>query len=101
MPDQSELQRSVENAVAQVGAQRIPDLQNELVSRVLEALPAAPASATVGVSAGALLQALADIQACTTQKEILKTLLDGGSVHCARIGFFVVKGGAASGWQAR
>jgi hypothetical protein len=31
----------------------------------------------------------------------LRALLDTGSAHCARIALFVVKAGAASGWQSR
>ena len=102
MADHSEIRQIVEGAVARVLAKRLPELQEELVRRVLESLPApAPSSATPGAGAGALLQAIADIQASATQKEILKALLDGGSAHCSRIALFVVKAGAATGWQSR
>jgi hypothetical protein len=105
MAENSEIQQIVERAVAQVLAHQLPKLQAELVQRVLAALPApaapsAPAAA-VGAGTDALLQAVSNIQAGTTQKEILRALLDSGSMHCSRIALFVVKAGAATGWQGR
>jgi hypothetical protein len=50
---------------------------------------------------GGLVQAIAGIHAGSTQKEILKALLDAGTSYASRVALFVVKGGAASGWQAR
>jgi hypothetical protein len=104
MAENSEVQQIVERAVAHVLANQLPKLQAELVQRVLEVLPA-PASEASSPSAGAgassLLQAVGNIQAGTTQKEILRALLDSGSAHCSRVALFVVKAGAASGWQGR
>ncbi len=48
-----------------------------------------------------LVDAVSKIHAGSTQKEVLRALLDAGSEHCARIALFVVKAGAASGWQSR
>ena len=104
MAETSEVQQIVEHAVAQVLSRQLPQLQAELVRRVLEALPAAvpvPEKAGGGTDPGNLLQGVASIHAGTTQKEILRALLDCGSAHCARIALFVVKAGAATGWQAR
>src|SRR5215471_15273438 len=102
MAQDSEVRQMVESAVAQVLTKRLPNLQEELVQRVLESLPASvPSGATSGTGAGALLRAIAHIQSSTTQKEILKALLDGGSVHSSRLALFVVKAGAATGWQCR
>ena len=106
MAEHSEVQQIVESAVARVLAKRLPELQEELVQRVMEALPtpgASPVAAagTAGAGAATLLPAIAGIQASATQKEILKALLDGGSAHCSRIALFVVKAGAANGWQSR
>ena len=50
---------------------------------------------------GNLVQAVASIHAGTTQKEILRALLDAGSAYGSRVALFVVKAGAASGWQGR
>src|SRR5262249_24971370 len=41
------------------------------------------------------------IHAGTTQKEILRALLDGTSRYCGRAALFVVKAGNATGWQGR
>ena len=100
-----ELQQIVERAVAQVLDQHLPKLQQELVERVLAELPPPPSASAEPVAGGAtpsgLVQAVAAIHAGTTQKEILKALLDAGNAYAARVALFVVKAGAASGWQAR
>jgi hypothetical protein len=106
MAESKQLQQIVERAVAQVLDRQLPKLQAELVERVLAELPAAPAaSAQTGAGShvhhGNLVQAVASIHAGTTQKEILRALLEAGSTYGSRIALFVVKGGAASGWQGR
>jgi hypothetical protein len=74
--------------------------------RVLAELPAAPAAADAHSSAGSpaqgnLVQAVASIHGGTTQKEILRALLDAGSLYGSRVALFVMKAGAATGWQGR
>ena len=104
MAQSKELQQIVERAVAQVLDQQLPRLQQELVERVLAELPAPSASAEPAAGSAApsgLVQAVAAIHAGTTQKEILKALLDAGNAYASRVALFVVKSGAASGWQAR
>src|SRR6202171_2003584 len=105
MAESTELVQIVERAVKQALAGQIPTLQAELVKRVLEALPAAapapPQAAGPNGNTGALLRDIASIHAGTTQKEILRGLLAGGSEHCGRIALFVVKAGTAAGWQKR
>lgn len=99
-----ELHEIVERAVAQVLKRHLPNLQAEIVESVLAELPAQGAAAEAGrgapVSSG-LVQAIASVHAGSTQKEILKALLDAGTSYASRVALFVVKGGAASGWQAR
>src|SRR5580693_902918 len=101
---QNEVRQVVEHAVAQVLQAQIPQLQSQIVQQVLEALPA---RASEGSAAGAthnssgLVHAVSNIHAGSTQKEILRALLDTGSAYCSRIALFVVKAGAASGWQCR
>jgi hypothetical protein len=97
------MQQIVERAVARALQEHIPQLQAQIAQRVLEALPPATSEAPVAPQedSGALVQAVANIHAGTTQKEILRALLDAGSAYCARTALFVVKAGAASGWQAR
>ena len=98
-----ELQQIVERAVAQVLDRHIPKLQAELVERVLAELPASPAgeSGGGGASSDSLVQSISSIHAGTTQKEILRALLETGTTYAARVALFVVKAGSASGWQAR
>src|SRR5580700_9861550 len=100
---QSEVRLAVEQAVAQAIQAQLPKLQSKISQQVLDALPA-PASETAAPAqsdSGALVQAVSSIHAGSTQKEILRALLDAGSGYCSRIALFVVKAGAASGWQSR
>jgi hypothetical protein len=104
MADSKNLQQIVERAVAQVFERQLPKLQAELVERVLAELPAhAPAAeeAAAGPAPSSLAQAVSSIHAGSTQKEILRALLDAGSSYAARVALFVMKAGAASGWQGR
>ena len=101
--DSKQIQQIVERAVAQVLDQQLPKLQAALVERVLAELPAQPAAAPASGHSvsGNLAQAVSSIHAGTTQKEILRALLDAGSSCASRVALFVVKAGAASGWQSR
>lgn len=98
-----QLQEIVERAVAQVLERQLPKLKSELVERVLAELPAPAAGTNTGggQTSAALTQSIASIHAGTTQKEILRALLDSGSAYAARVALFVIKAGAASGWQGR
>jgi hypothetical protein len=102
---EKDLQQIVEHAVAQVLERHLPKLQVELVERVLAELPstvpAAAPSAGSPVSNANLVQAVATIHAGSTQKEILRALLEAGNPYGSRVALFVVKGGAATGWQSR
>jgi hypothetical protein len=104
---QLELQQTVERAVAQVLNRQLPKLQAELVQSVLAELPsvAPPAagreSGAGSANTGHLVQAVASVHAGSTQKEILRALLDAGTAYAARVALFVVKAGNASGWQGR
>ncbi len=104
MGDSKELQQIVERAVANVLDRHMRSMQGELVESVLAQLPAdtaaAPAAAREG-NVGNLVQAVFSIHAGSTQKEILRSLLDAASAHAARTALFVVKSGTATGWQGR
>jgi hypothetical protein len=103
MAESKELQQIVERAVAQVLESQLPTLQAELVARVMAELPA-PSAAPTGRGSptqGSLVHDVASIHAGTTQKEILRALLDAGSSYGSRVALFVVKAGAANGWQGR
>lgn len=105
MAENKELEQVIERAVAQVLDRHLPKLQAEIVSRVLASLPAgsvAPAPPSEGGSIHPdLVQAVATIHTGTTQKEILRALIEASSGSAARVALFVVKGGAATGWQGR
>jgi hypothetical protein len=100
MSEKTWIEQVVEKVVSEVLEARVPPLRNELVRRVLEEvaphLGAAPES-----SPASLLKAISSIQTGTTQREILRTLLDNASRYCGRVALFVVKAGAATGWQGR
>ena len=98
-----DLQQIVERVVAQVFEKQLPKLQSELVRSVLAEIPAqgAAPAAQAETGAGSLVQAVAGIHAGSTQKEILRGLLDAGSAYASRVALFVVKAGAANGWQGR
>jgi hypothetical protein len=100
MSEKTWIEQVVEKVVSEVLEARVPPLRSELVRRVLEEvaphLGAAPES-----SPASLLKAISSIQTGTTQREILRTLLDNASRYCGRVALFVVKAGAATGWQGR
>jgi len=99
---QVEIEQIVARAVAQAFEDQLPQLQAQIVKQVLEALPAEESKRTAPTEpSSSLVQSVSNIHAGTTQKEVLRALLDAGSAHCSRIALFVVKAGAASGWQGR
>ena len=105
MVDKNEMERVVERVVTQVLQGHMAELRAELVRRVLDELPQgsldSDAHEIQGPAPADLLRGVAAIQAGSTQKEILRALLDGVSQHCGRTALFVIKGGTASGWQGR
>jgi hypothetical protein len=98
---QNDARQRVEDAVAQALQAQIPQLQSEIVRQVLEAMPVPASQAPAHEDSSTLVQAISNIHAGSTQKEILRALLDACSGYCSRIALFVVKAGAASGWQSR
>ncbi len=83
----NEVRQLVEHAVAQALQAQVPQLQSQIVQLVLQSLPAppAPAPAAAGEGSGSLVHAVSNIHAGSTQKEILRALLDSGSTYCSRI----------------
>jgi hypothetical protein len=104
-PKSSKLQidRAVEQAVAQAMASALPQIQADIVRGVQDALPESSAGSgkPSGTAAEALLLAVNTVHGGSSQKEILRAFLEAGGPFCERIALFVVKGGAASGWQGR
>ena len=105
MAERTGVEQIVERVVSQVLDSHVPQLREELVRRVLEQLPQGTGEAvTAGSGEGGsanLLKAIVAIQSGTTQREILRTLLDNTVRYSGRGALFVVKAGAATGWQGR
>jgi hypothetical protein len=105
MAENTGVEQIVEKVVSEVLDSHVPELRNELVRRVLEELPRATSAAAEGASgeggSANLLKAIATIQSGTTQREILRALLDNTVRYSGRGALFVVKAGAATGWQGR
>ncbi len=105
MLDQARIEQVVRKAVSEVLAGNLQRLETELVARVLQEVePRLSGEAGAGSSASSapdLLEAISAIQSGSTQREILRTLLDGASRYSGRVALFVVKSGAATGWQGR
>lgn len=103
MAESKEIQQIVERAVAKALDRQMRNLQTEIVETVLSQLPdgAQVPRAGTETSVSSLVQAVSAIHAGSTQKEILRALLDAAASCAGRAALFVVKGGAASGWQAR
>lgn len=105
MVESKNLRQIIERAVAQVLDRELPKLQSSLVEHVLAEMPASAAEDTATAAAAPsranLVQAIAGVHAGTTQKEILRALLDAGSGYASRVALFVMKAGAANGWQGR
>ena len=98
----------VERVVGQVLDSHAAQLRTEIVRRVMEEIAAAPAAGELNTYDAAsapgsadLARAVAEIQLGTSQREILRALLDTSARYAARVALFVVKGSHATGWQAR
>src|ERR1700676_2424899 len=98
-----EIEQIIASAVAEALQAQIPLLQAQIVRQVLDALPRQASAVPIATAAQSkpLVNSVAKIHSGSTQKEILRGLLDAGSELCSRIALFVVKAGAASGWQSR
>jgi hypothetical protein len=104
MADSKQLQQIVERAVAQALDRQLPKLQADLASCVMAELPAlggGQGASDAGPSSANLVHSISSIHAGATQKEILRELLNAGSAYATRVALFVLRAGAATGWQAR
>ena len=100
MPEKSWIEQAVEKAVSEALEGHLARLQSDLVARVLHEVEPHLGASPEGNPAS-LLKAVSTIQTGTTQREILRTLLDGAARYTARVALFVIKSGTATGWQAR
>jgi len=100
----AKIEKIVEKVVAQVLESHVAAVRQELVRKVLEEIQphlGGASEPSSGGSATDLLAAVTAIQLGTTQREILRSLLDSMANYSGRSALFVVKGGAATGWQGR
>jgi len=98
----------VERVVGRVLDSHIVQLRAEIVRQVAEEIAAAPGlaqatskAASAKSSVADLAHAVGEIQLGSSQREILRALLDASSRYAARVALFVVKGAHATGWQGR
>ena len=103
MADRTAIDQIVEKAVSEVLEGHLPQLRKDLVRRVLEQVQphVSGSPGPSGASAVELLQAVSAIHAGSTQKEILRALLDSTAAYSGRAALFVIKAGTATGWQGR
>jgi len=99
---EKKIKKVVEKLVAEVLETHFPKIRQELTDRVLEQVePQEGATGLVDGGADDLLKAVTLIHGGTTQKEILRALLEATTHYCGRAALFVMKAGAATGWQGR
>jgi len=105
MSERSWMEPIVERVVSQSLESHASQLRSEIVRRVIEEVegqaPPAAAQSSSGSASADLARAVAEIQTGSSQKEILRALLDHCGRYAARTALFVVKGSHASGWQGR
>jgi hypothetical protein len=101
MAEKPGVEQIVERAVSAALEHQLPQLREQLVRHVLsEVQPLLDnSSGTSESGASDLLKAISAIHAGTTQKEILRALLEGTGRYSGRAALFVVKSGSATGWQ--
>jgi hypothetical protein len=102
----SRIEPILERVVGQAMESHVAGLRGEIVRRVMEeiaseATTAAFASQNQPSKAADLAAAVAEIQSGSSQREILRALLDTSARYAARAALFVVKGNHATGWQGR
>lgn len=97
----SKLKSIVEGAVAEAFEARGAELRKDIVKRVLEQLEGVVGAPPGGSPTDVLNSAVSSIQDAEAQPEILRALLEGASKFSGRAALFVIRGGTATGWQAR
>ena len=90
----------VRNAVAQALERQMASVRESVVQEVLQQIqPSSGKGPQPGASNAALQKAISTVQSGSTQKEILRALLESTILYSGRAALFVVKNGVASGWQ--
>jgi hypothetical protein len=101
MPENTRVEEIVRSAVNQALERQLVSLRETVVQEVLrEIRPAwAGKDGNAETSSATLQKAVLAIQSGTNQKEILRALLDNTVLYSGRAALFVIKSGAATGWQ--
>jgi hypothetical protein len=101
MPQNTKVEEIVRNAVNQALERQLLALRETVVQDVLREIGPALAGKDghAETSSASLQKAVLAIQSGTNQKEILRTLLDNTVLYSGRAALFVIKAGAAAGWQ--
>ncbi len=105
------LRDAVERIVGECLANHVEALKTEIVDRACDEfenfapvdLPPtgpAPLSAAATASTDVLNAAVNSLRDCSTQVDILTSLMDGVSRFAERAALFVIRSGAATGWRA-
>jgi hypothetical protein len=100
MAENTPVEQIIERAIAKALESQLPQLRESLAQQVLDDVRPYLGGG-VGSGAADLLKAVSAIHAGSTQKEILRALLEGSSGYSGRAALFVVKSGSATGWQGR
>jgi hypothetical protein len=99
MPNPTDIQTIIEDAIADVLEASLPRLRAQIARQAAEEVESL--IATAGDSPIELLNvAVASIQETGSQAEILRRLLEGAARFAGRAALFVVKGKSVAGWQA-
>src|SRR5947207_10008889 len=99
---ENRVEEIVRSAVTQALERHLASVRESVVQEVLREVGPALAkdgASTGGGSSAALQKAVSAIQTGTTQKEILRALLENTVLYSGRAALFVVKNGSATGWQ--
>src|SRR6266851_6929740 len=97
---ENRVEEIVRSAVSQVLERQLSSLRESVVQEVLREVGPRLAGKSGQASGTAGLQkAVSAIQAGTTQKEILRALLENTFLYSGRAALFVIKGGSATGWH--
>jgi hypothetical protein len=97
------IEQIVEKVISKVLDRHIDKLRDELVSSVLEEVKPQLGKAGEGGSGGAegLLRSVSAIREVSSQRDVLRALLDQAASYCGRAALFVVKGASLTGWHGQ
>ena len=100
MPE-NRVEELVRSAVAQALERQLASLRETVVQEVLQEISPAlgKPDGHARSDSASLQKAISAIQGGTTQKEILRALLDNAALYSERVALFVIKNGSAGGWQ--